>query len=106
MSMMIEPAEREDLNVPDRFEMLRSSGAGTLRSLVVPVHEALVELDSRFRDLRAAGRGGLSVMRGQPGAGKSTFLDTLHLFREGVETLRITQDQDIAKALTGLDAPE
>lgn len=104
--MMIEPAEREDLNVPDRFEMLRSSGAGTLRSLVVPVHEALVELDSRFRDLRAAGRGGLSVMRGQPGAGKSTFLDTLHLFREGVETLRITQDQDIAKALTGLDAPE
>lgn len=99
-------AEREDLNVPDRFEMIRSSGTGTLRSLVSPVAESLDALDDRFMDLRAARRGGFAVLRGEPGAGKSTFLDTLHLFRENVETERIGQHEDIADRLRLLSRSE
>lgn len=91
--------EREDLNVPDRFEMIRSSGSGTLRSLILPVDDSLEMLDERFMDLRAARRGGFAVLRGQAGAGKSTFLDTVHLFRAGVTTERIRQEDDIAKCL-------
>lgn len=95
-------AEREDLNVPDRFEMIRSTGTGTLRSLISPVEESLDELDERFMDLRAARRGGFVVLRGEPGAGKSTFLDTVHLFRGGVVTERVGQDEDIADRLRQL----
>lgn len=95
-------AEREDLNVPDRFEMLRSSGSGTLRSLILPVTSSLEDLDERFMDLRAARRGGMTVLRGEPGAGKSTFLDTVHLFRQDVTTERLMQDDDIAAKLSGL----
>lgn len=98
--------EREDLNVPDRFEMIRSSGTGTLRSLISPVEASLEALDERFMDLRAARRGGFVVLRGQPGAGKSTFLDTLHLFREGVVTERVAQDEEIAVRLRELAATE
>lgn len=95
-------AVREDLNVPDRFEMIRSSGTGTLRSLILPVEETLESLDERFMDLRAARRGGFAVMRGEPGAGKSTLLDTVHLFRQGVVTERIAQEDDIAARLSEL----
>jgi hypothetical protein len=100
--MASDVVEREDLNVPDRFEMLRSSGSGTLRSLILPVTSSLEDLDERFMDLRAARRGGMTVLRGEPGAGKSTFLDTVHLFRQNVTTERLMQDDDIAAKLSGL----
>lgn len=89
----------EELNVPDRFEMIRSTGSGTLRSLISPVEETLTILDERFMDLRAARRGGFAIMRGAAGSGKSTFLDTVHLFREGVVTVRIGKDDDIDESL-------
>lgn len=97
--------DREDLNVPDRFEMIRSSGKGTLQSLVSPVPDSLDILDQRFADLQAARRGGFAILRGKPGAGKSTFLDTLHLFREGVQTERVAQGEGIVDRLQALKAP-
>jgi hypothetical protein len=97
-------AEREDLYVPDRFEQLRDSGTGSLRTIILPVEASLEEIDVRFADLRAARRGGLAVFRGAPGAGKSTFLDTLGQFREGVKTERIVQNADVAAALSALPA--
>jgi len=96
---MAEDIEREDLYVPDRFEALRSTGSGELRSLIVPVESALTALDTRFQDLHAARRGGLMIMRGEPGAGKSTFLDTVGLFRKGVVTERVTLEDDVTAAL-------
>lgn len=68
----------------------------------MPVADALELLDNRFVDLEAAGRGGFTVLRGEPGAGKSTFLDTVHLFREEVVTERVLQTEDIAARLEGL----
>lgn len=91
--------DREDIYVPDRFEQLRNAGSGALRSLVVPVDSSLRVLEDRFRDMRAARRGGLMVLRGQPGAGKSTFLDTVGLFRSGVVTERIGQNEGIPSRL-------
>lgn len=86
--------------------MIRSSGNGTLRSLISPVDESLGNLEGRFMDLRAARRGGFVVLRGEAGAGKSTFLDTVHLFREGVITERIAQQEDIAHSLQQLGPSE
>lgn len=102
--MVTTEIDREDLYVPDRFEALRSAGTGELRSLIVPVEGALAQLDDRFQDLRAAGRGGLMVMKGEPGAGKTTFLDTVGLFRKDVVTERVTLDDDIAATLQSTEA--
>jgi hypothetical protein len=94
--------EQQVLSVPDRFEQLREVGTGSLRSVVYPVEESLVEISDRFADMSAAGRGGLLVMRGDPGAGKSTFLETIGLFRRGVVTERIPGDTDVAVELSVL----
>jgi DNA (cytosine-5)-methyltransferase 1 len=93
---------RETLYVPDRFEMMRDVGEGTLKTLVIAVDHSLQLLDDRFEDLGAAGRGGLMILRGNPGTGKSTFLDTVGLFRDGVTTVRISNDKDVAQALQAL----
>lgn len=94
--------DRETLFVPDRFENLRDAGSGALRSVVYAVEDSLDLIDARFRDLAAAGRGGLAVLRGEPGVGKSTFLDTVGLFREGVVTERVPQGEDIGTSLAAI----
>ncbi|MGY1669100.1 hypothetical protein [Geodermatophilus sp. SYSU D00710] len=91
-----------DLRLPDRFEKLRNSNARQLQVIITPVEDALSLLDDRFLDLRAAGRGGFMVLRGASGAGKSTFLNTVGLFREGVSTLRIARGMNIAAELAKL----
>lgn len=100
------PASREDLYVPDRFEGLREAGTGALRSIVLPVQHALEAIDERFVDIRSAGRGSLMILRGETGAGKSTFLDTVGLFRRGVVTDRIVQGADLVEALEALTPTE
>ncbi|WP_329541116.1 hypothetical protein [Streptomyces sp. NBC_01358] len=90
---------RDDLYVPDRFEMLRDVGSGALRSIVTPVQDTLLEIDMHFSDMRAARRGALMILRGETGAGKSTFLDTLGLFRSGLITERIPASDGVAEAL-------
>jgi hypothetical protein len=93
-----------DLNVPDRFEGLREAGTGLLRTIVVPVHDALDAIDARFMDMRAARRGSLLILRGESGAGKSTFLDTIGLFRTGVVSHPISASVDIPATLRELEA--
>ena len=91
-----------DLNVPDRFEGLREAGTDALRTIVVPVHDALDAIDSRFMDLRAARRGSLLILRGESGAGKSTFLETIGLFRTGVVSHPIPASADVPETLEKL----
>ena len=90
---------REYLSVPDRFEALRHVGTGTLRAIVVAVEPSLEMLDARFLDLQAAGRGGLLILRGNAGTGKSTFLDTVGLFRAGVVSEAISSTVEVAEGL-------
>ncbi len=95
---------REDLHVPDRFEALKEAGSGSLRTIVVPVAKALSIIDSRFVDMRAARRGSLLILRGDAGSGKSTFLDTVYLFRQQVITHHVTAGDDVKRALSKLGA--
>jgi hypothetical protein len=90
---------REDLFVPDRFEGLRGTGADSLRAIVHPVEATLSALDERFREIRASRRGALMILRGDTGAGKSTFLDTVGLFRGDVSTERVPGTEDVGTML-------
>lgn len=100
---MNQPAPaRETLYVPDRFEGLRDTSEGALRSIVTPVERALQQLDDLAGQMRASRRGGLMLLRGETGAGKSTFLDTVWLFRDGVSTVRIPRTDSVAERLGSL----
>lgn len=88
-----------ELYVPDRFESLREAGSGSLRTIIAPVEESLRAIDARFVEIRAARRGALMVLHGTSGAGKSTFLDTVGLFRQGVVTESIGAGEDVRGAL-------
>lgn len=90
------------LSVPDRFERLRQIGSGKLQGIIIPIHDALTTVSERFEDMRGADRGSLMLLRGSSGAGKSTFLDTIGLFREGVMTERVVSDADIGSTLRSL----
>lgn len=96
------PQNEQHLRVPDRFESLRDVGEQTLRSLITPVEAELTKLDDRFEDMAAAGRGGFLILRGDSGSGKSTFLDTVGLFRQGVHTITLPATDDVAKVLMQL----
>lgn len=89
-----------NLRIPDRFERLRDVQGATLTSIIVPVESALSLLDERFMDMRAADRGSLMILRGVSGAGKSTFLDTVGFFRDGVRTIRIPRSEGVAASLS------
>ncbi|MFD5463349.1 hypothetical protein ACFWIQ_11065 [Kitasatospora sp. NPDC127059] len=88
-----------DLRIPDRFERLRDLDDSALATIIVPVEAMLEAFDERFMDMRAADRGSFMVVRGQSGAGKSTFLDTVSFFREGVSTARISRLDEVGEAL-------
>ncbi|MEJ7787090.1 MAG: hypothetical protein WKF96_19990 [Solirubrobacteraceae bacterium] len=94
--------EREDLYVPDRFEALRDAGDDALRTIIVPVGEGLDLTDRRFKEMRASRRGALVLLRGDTGAGKSTFLDTVGLFRDGVDTKRVAAQANVGHELSAL----
>jgi DNA (cytosine-5)-methyltransferase 1 len=94
------------LRLPDRFERLRQEDRGTLQTIIAPVEDSLAHLDDRFADMRAAQRGSFMILRGATGAGKSTFLDTLTLFRQDVETVRIPRQENLESALFQLPRAE
>lgn len=73
-----------------------------LRAFVHPVEPTLEAISARFAEMAAARRGGLTILRGDTGAGKSTFLDTVHLFRDGVVTERIPGDVEVSEMLAAL----
>ena len=96
------PQDEQHLRVPDRFESIRDMGEQTLRGVITPVEHELQKLDEQFEDLDSAGRGGFMILRGDSGAGKSTFLDTVFLFRDGIHTITIPGSADIASDLSKL----
>ena len=58
---MAASAPREDLLIPDRYERLRDKGDGTLRSIIVPVEDALDVIAAQVASDRCdleSGRGG------------------------------------------------
>ncbi|OZG27690.1 hypothetical protein BH683_017620 [Williamsia sp. 1138] len=96
-------AEREILRVPDRFEALATEDAATLRGVVTPVEASLSAIDERFLEIRSAERGGLMILKGVSGAGKSTFAKTANLFRE-IDIVPVDSQQELTVALRELPA--
>jgi hypothetical protein len=91
-----------ELFVPDRFDIIQREAPGALDNIIVPVDAALAHFDSVARDMRAARRGAFQIVRGESGSGKSTFLHTIHLFREDVETIGIPRTSSIQASLSAL----
>src|SRR5690348_16519131 len=87
------------ISIPDRFEGLQRRAQDELRSIIVPVEHSLGEIDRLHQDMTAAERGAFLVLRGASGAGKSTFLHTVGMFREGVETLSVPPNVDLREFL-------
>jgi len=79
----------QPISIPDRFEGLRRKAQQELSSIIVPVEQSLEEIDRLYGEMAASGRGAFLVLRGSSGAGKSTFLHTVGMFRDGVETISI-----------------
>lgn len=96
----------ETLLVPDRFEALEIDDESSLRGVIVPVEQSLGFIDSRFRDIEMAGRGGLVILKGLSGAGKTTFANTIGLFREGVTTVTIDGTANLDTELVALPSSE
>lgn len=88
------------LSLPDRFESLKDSPKQQIESIIIPVEDALFHIDETYSDIKASGRGAFWILRGQTGSGKSTFLNTVHLFREGVETSSILAEDSISESLS------
>lgn len=94
------------LFLPDRFDMLRRKFSNEVESIVVPVFESLADLDVIHRDVASACRGALLVLHGASGSGKSTFLNTVPLFRANVEVFSIPKRADIGKELNILSSAD
>lgn len=92
------------LFLPDRFDVLR--GREELDSIVMPVEAGLSMIDEQFSDLVNSGFGAMVILRGLSGAGKTTFLDTVPMFRPDVVTVRIPFGQSVIEALEALDAAD
>jgi len=92
------------LFVPDRFDVLerRAKHKHELKTIIVAVDDALAHLDDTYSDMIAAGRGAFWVLRGSSGSGKSTFLHTVNLFRQQVETISIQSDESVPQTLAAL----
>lgn len=91
-----------DISLPDRYDMLARKAVDQLSQIISPVDSALDFVDALHADMRASARGTFLIVRGDSGTGKSTFIHTIGLFRDDVETVTFTKDQDVAEALNSL----
>lgn len=81
--------ERDPVVVPDRFESLERRAGPELSTIVQPVEASLNSIDRIKRLMVTNARGAFLILRGQSGAGKSTFLHTVGLYRDGVITTSV-----------------
>lgn len=89
-----------DLFLPDRFDVLRNRDE--LDVIVMPVESGLEMIDDQFSDIPGSGFGAMVILRGESGAGKTTFLDTIPMFRPAVDAVRIPYGESVIEKLEGL----
>lgn len=90
--------------LPDRFEGLsRKANDSQLASLVMPVNDSLAVIDQLYAQMHGSGRGAFLALRGNSGAGKSTFLHTVGVFRAGVKTISVSGGVDIRSFFSAAD---
>jgi hypothetical protein len=91
-----------DISLPDRYDMLARKAVGQLSQIISPVDAALEHIDALHADMRASSRGSFLIIRGDSGTGKSTFIHTIGLFRDDVETVSYPKERDIAEVLESI----
>jgi hypothetical protein len=91
-----------DISLPDRYDMLARKAVGQLSQIISPVDGALDHIDALHADMRASSRGTFLILRGDSGTGKSTFIHTVGLFREDVETITFPKEHDVGESLRSL----
>lgn len=91
-----------DISLPDRYDMLARKAVNQLSQIISPVDSALEHIDALHADMRASSRGAFLIVRGDSGTGKSTFIHTIGLFRDDVETVSYPKDRDISDVLQAL----
>ncbi|WP_412479842.1 hypothetical protein [Azonexus sp. IMCC34839] len=91
-----------EISLPDRYDMLERKAVNQLTQIISPVDSALDHIDALYSEMRASSRGTLLILRGDSGTGKSTFIHTIGLFRNSVETITFSKDQDVGDALRSL----
>lgn len=82
--------------------MLKVASIGDLQQIILPVQSALARIDDLADEMHASLRGTFLILKGSSGSGKSTFANTVGMFREGVETVNLPRSQDIAAELDKL----
>lgn len=92
------------LFLPDRFDVLRNRDE--LDAIVMPVDSGLAMIDEQFTDLPNSGFGAMVILRGLSGAGKTTFLDTVPMFRPGVLSVRVPYGTSVEAALSKLETTD
>jgi DNA (cytosine-5)-methyltransferase 1 len=73
--------------LPDRWEILEHEAKQRnipLKPLITPVQEAIGEIERELRRIQETGIGRLYLISGITGSGKTTFLNSLNLFVDGV----------------------
>lgn len=96
---MTEYSNVVDIVVPDRYESLVRRAGSNLNIIVEEIEEASRVIDRTVRRMKTAGRGALLVLRGDSGSGKSTFLHTLHLFKNNIRTKSVPPSVSIREFL-------
>lgn len=99
------------LVLPNRWESLEYEAKQRnvpLKPLITPVHEAISEVEKELRRIQETGIGRLYIISGVTGSGKTTFLNSLSLFIDGVavdsiKIATIDSRESVEKALIGLN---
>jgi DNA (cytosine-5)-methyltransferase 1 len=96
---MSNPVKAMRILIPDRFEVLSRESESRLDGIIVPIEGALKEIDSLENAMSSAQRGAFAILRGDSGAGKTTFLHTIGRYRAGVQTTSLEGAVDIPAEL-------
>lgn len=89
---------------PQRWELLKAEADKRkvpIKPLITPVQQALAEVERERRQIVETGMGRLFIVSGVSGSGKSTFLNSLDLFIDGVSihtiTLRVIDSGEVVE---------
>ena len=91
--------------VPDRYESLVRRARDQLNTIVVPIEVSLGQIAHIFSVMRQADRGAFLLLRGASGAGKSTFLHTLSLYRQNICTYSVPGGSSVREYLQTYRSP-